>query len=181
MEIPRYGSADEVVLVWQEYDTDRQGLVYCFEPRDKESGFYSSTAHDIGEMVAQLRPLGIHSDQIENWGLYDSPRKELPEMQFERLMRALSRPKIIVTMLPEIIGERARIEDGVNLNRGFSINYKNNIEIIDLEGVPILLNIYGAKANDLLFHELVHKKYREYTCLEDKYRYYISASLDRIK
>ena len=179
MRIPKYNFIEENVRIWREYDSRKLGLRYCFQ---SDRGTYMPCT-DIDSLIDVLRDFRVYPDQIENHFNLLGIEKELPNMQYQRVIRGLSRPKIFVTKLQRFNGEAIRPDEDwrdIDLNRRFGLNIDktSRTEVYPLNNLIKELNWYGARANDLVLREATEF---EYVNLDEKYKYYILSSLDRIK
>ncbi len=180
MKIPRHICVTGRVVVWREYHNERFGQIYCFEPEEEKNQLYSCS-FSIENMAERLKKFRISSDQIKNDLGEEGSKKQLTENQYYEVIKALVRPKIFIMMLPETVDYKTKInEDGLDIKRKFSldIDIRGGVEIHSLENLIKKLNRYGSKPNDLV---LLSKTDFGHSALNEKYKYYILSSLDRIK
>ncbi len=181
METNKYKPIEGVVRVGQGYSTDRdiQDIAYCFEATGNSEECHSASRY-LEDMITQLRMFRVEPYQVDNAGT-DTPfkTKELPDRQFERVIKGISKPIIIITKLPREKRFRRKInEDGLDTNRQFLIELYKKRDICKLNDVPVILNMLGVRPVDLIF---LKKKLDGYAPMEKNYKYYILSLLDRVR
>ncbi len=181
MRIPIYPFIEGKVRIWKGYYPYKEGLRYCFKPED--SGTYMFCT-DINQLVDVLRDFRVYPYQIENHSDLIGIEKELSDEQFQRVIKGISRPRIFAAKLQRFNGEVTRpAEEGwedIDLNRRFSLNIDKatGTEIYPLINLIKKLNWCGAKDSDLKLREATEFGYIN---LDERYKYYILSSLDRVK
>ncbi len=184
MKIVRYPALEGNIKVWKEYNLWIRDSIYGFEVNSPDNKFYAYST-DLNSMIEKLRRFRVNPNQVENHSVLSTPKMELSDGQFERLIRGVSRSKFVVMKLPRMPGDKIKRDEyglNVDLNRMFAldIDIRGNVETLPLERLPNRLNIYGVMPNDLIF--LKSTEYGFGPLKEkDKYKYHILTSLDRVK
>ncbi len=134
------------------------GQRYAWETYDKASFASSQSFEDFSRL---LRLFNVHPSQIDNIGTENPISTDImPNDKLENLLKALSRPLVILTKLsnkdyPKKLNKRYN----VFMDSLFSIEIGESVNIVELREIPSLLNNMGCKEEDIMLFEQTESDY----------------------
>ncbi len=148
---------------------------YAWETYDKASFASFQSFEDFSK---SLRLLNVHFLQIDNIGTENPfPTGIMPKNKLESLLKALSRPLIIITKLipnNDYFPQKFNKKYNVFMDSLFSIEIGQSSNIAELREVPSILNNLGCAEDDIVLHEQTES---DYAPLDINYKFYIYNSL----